>query len=154
MTDLTGENMGFKNIVFDYNGTLATDGKIEERVLDDLKSLSEKYSLFVLTADTFGTASEQMSDFSGEVVIIPEDRTGSKFKEEFIEKLGPDTVCAVGNGNNDRLMLRRASLGIAVLGDEGVAGAALKNAEILVADSRDALNLFLKPRRLKATLRK
>ena len=154
MTDLSGEYMGFENIVFDFNGTLATDGELKEGVIDDLNSLGKKYPLFVLTADTFGTASEQLSKFSGDVVIIPDDRTGSRFKEEFIEKLGADTVCAVGNGSNDRLMLKRASLGIAVLGDEGVASGALNNSEVLVADSRDAIGLLLKPRRLRATLRK
>jgi soluble P-type ATPase len=60
---------------------------------------------------------------------------------------------AIGNGNNDDLILKEAGLGIAVLGDEGMSVSAMRNAEILVKNISDALDLFLKPKRLTATLR-
>jgi len=44
-------------------------------------------------------------------------------------------------------------LGIAVLGDEGLSVSAMKNADIVVKNISDALDLFLKPKRLMATLR-
>jgi soluble P-type ATPase len=59
----------------------------------------------------------------------------------------------MGNGNNDQIILKEACLGIAVLGDEGVSIPAIKNADIAVKDILDGLDLFLKPKRLIATLK-
>lgn len=50
-------------------------------------------------------------------------------------------------------MLREAALGIAVVGREGAACAAVRAAEIVVTRIQDALDLFLMPTRLIATLR-
>jgi soluble P-type ATPase len=49
--------------------------------------------------------------------------------------------------------MMEACLGIAVLGDEGISTSTLKNSDLLVKGISDALNLFLKPKRLIATLR-
>jgi soluble P-type ATPase len=59
----------------------------------------------------------------------------------------------MGNGNNDELILKEAALGIAILGDEGISVTALKQADIMVKNISDALDLLLKPKRLMATLR-
>jgi len=59
----------------------------------------------------------------------------------------------VGNGLNDAGLLRRAALGIAVLGPEGLSRLALLAAEVVVGSVVDALDLLLKPHRLRATLR-
>ena len=50
-------------------------------------------------------------------------------------------------------MLREAALGIAVVGGEGAAAAALREADVVVTDVLAALDLLLNPRRLMATLR-
>jgi len=39
----------------------------------------------------------------------------------FVEEIGFEKTVAIGNGTNDRLMLEKAALGIAVMLDEGVA---------------------------------
>ena len=59
----------------------------------------------------------------------------------------------IGNGRNDRLMLMRAELGIAVILDEGVAVASLQAADIVCQGVVPALELLLNPLRLTATLR-
>jgi soluble P-type ATPase len=59
----------------------------------------------------------------------------------------------IGNGSNDQLILKEAGLAIAVLGDEGVSVSAMKHADVLVKSISDALDLFLKPKRLIATLK-
>lgn len=64
-----------------------------------------------------------------------------------------DTVVAIGNGRNDRLMLEQAAIGIAVLGQEGTAVEALMAADVIVADIFTALDLLQIPLRLVATLR-
>jgi len=62
-------------------------------------------------------------------------------------------VVAVGNGQNDIPMMRSASLGIAVLGPEGLCTELLRVADVVVTSITDALDLLLEPRRLTATLR-
>jgi len=49
--------------------------------------------------------------------------------------------------------LRTAALGIATVQREGAAVEAMRGADIVVHDVRDALDLLLQPRRLVATLR-
>jgi P-type E1-E2 ATPase len=150
--DIPGwENITIDNIVLDLNGTIATDGKISLDVKEKIKALSQKAKVYILTADTQGTAGDESKEIGIELVKIPgEDSKNKKF--EFLKTLNLEKTVAIGNGNNDQLILREAALGIAILGDEGVSGLALKNAEILVKSISDALDLFLKPKRLIATL--
>jgi P-type E1-E2 ATPase len=145
-------NMEIENIVLDLNGTIATDGKISSEVKEKINSLSDKVKIYILTADTQGTASEESSDMGVELLKVSgEDSTEVKLK--VVESLDPTRTVAIGNGNNDHLILKEAALGIAVLGDEGISVSAMKNADVIVRNISDALDLFLKPKRLIATLR-
>ena len=74
-------------------------------------------------------------------------------KDNFIRALGAESVVAIGNGNNDRLMLKQARLGILVIGREGCSVAALQAADIVVTDVNAGLDLLIAPLRCKATLR-
>ena len=86
------------------------------------------------------------------LVILPtEDQDLGK--REYIEALGWERVVAVGNGRNDRLMLKRAALGIAVIGEEGAASETLLAADVVCPNVRAALELLQNPLRLTATLR-
>ena len=145
-------NMEIKNILLDMNGTIAQDGKISPGVKEKINSLSGKVKVYVLTADTQGTASDEIRNLDAELVNLP-GKDSKIGKLEFLKTLEPEMTVAIGNGNNDQLILKEATLTIAVLGDEGVSVSALKNADILVKDISDALDLFLKPKRLIATLR-
>ena len=42
------EDLEIKNIVFDYNGTIAKDGKLIEGVKELINSLAEKADIFIL----------------------------------------------------------------------------------------------------------
>ena len=144
-------NMDIENILLDLNGTLATDGKIPTEVRGRINSLSDKVSIYILTADTQGTADEEIRDLKAKLIKMPgEDSKNGKL--EFIKDLEIERTVAIGNGNNDQLILNEAGLGIAVLGDEGMSVSAMKNADIVVKSIFDALDLFLKPKRLLATL--
>jgi soluble P-type ATPase len=145
-------NMDIENIVLDLNGTIATDGRIPFEVKEKIKPLTEKVKIYVLTADTQGTASEEIQDMKVELIkIAEEDSKRGKF--DLLKTLTPESTVVIGNGNNDELILREAALGIAVLGDEGMSALAVKNADIVVKNISDALDLFLRPKRLIATLR-
>ena len=51
-------NMDTENILLDLNGTLATDVKIPSEVKEKINSLSQKAKIYIITADTQGTAGE------------------------------------------------------------------------------------------------
>ncbi|MBS3918333.1 MAG: hypothetical protein KG012_05550 [Deltaproteobacteria bacterium] len=145
-------NIKIENIVLDLNGTIATDGKIPSEVKEKINSLSKKTKIYILTADTQETASVEISDM--EVVLLKVSEIDStEVKLRVLESLDPTRTIAIGNGNNDHLILKEAALGIAVLGDEGMSVLAMKNADIVVKSISDALDIFLKPKRLIATLR-
>ncbi len=145
-------NIEIENLVLDLNGTIATDGKIPLEVKEKINSLSDKVKIYILTADTQGTASEESSNMGVELLQVSgEDSTEVKLR--VVESLDPTRTVAIGNGNNDHLILKEAALGIAVLGDEGISASAMKNADVIVKNISDALDLFLKPKRLIATLR-
>jgi len=142
-----------EKIIFDLNGTIACDGKLIKGVKEGINRLAEDFEVYILTADTFGTAAELLKELNAELVVI-DDRDGIKFKADFVEKLGRKKVIAVGNGNNDAQMLKNAELGIAVIGPEGTAKGALLGAELISRNINDVFAMILNPQRLKATLRK
>ncbi|MGO0122039.1 HAD family hydrolase [Desulfothermobacter acidiphilus] len=140
------------HLVLDYNGTLACDGELLPGVVERLNALGEKLTIHILTADTFGTATEKCRAIQAKLIVLRQPFTGPE-KEKCVEGLGATQTVAVGNGANDVLMLRRAILGIAVLGPEGLAGELVQAADVLVRDINEALDLLLKPKRVVATLR-
>ncbi len=144
--------LNLENLVLDYNGTLAQDGILLPGVADALNALAEQLKIHVITADTFGSSSQQLEGLPCQRIVIPtESQDLDKLK--YVLALGPETVVAVGNGRNDWLMLKEAALGIAVIQQEGAARMTLDAATVVSTDIVAALSLFLKPQRLVATLR-
>jgi soluble P-type ATPase len=148
---------GFKDLrltylVLDYNGTLACDGHPLEGVQERLERLSASLDLVILTADTFGMVKGQTAGWPCRVEVIPGGGE-AEAKLKCIRDLGASRTAAVGNGRNDRLMLKEAALGIVVLQSEGAAADAMAAADLAAPDIRAALDLLLVPRRLKASLR-
>ena len=141
-----------EHLVLDYNGTLALDGKLLAGVKERLIKLAEMTQIHVITADTFGEATSQLQDIPCRLHILEKNNEDLK-KEKYIKALGSDKVVALGNGNNDRRMLKTATLGIAVIGSEGCAIKSIQTADIVVADVNHGLDLLLNPLRCKATLR-
>jgi soluble P-type ATPase len=74
--DIPGwENLEIENIVLDMNGTVATDGRISQEVKVMIDSLSEKVRIYLLTADTYETADEEIWDKKVELVKIAGEDT-------------------------------------------------------------------------------
>lgn len=142
-----------EHVVLDFNGTFACDGRILPGVAERLNALANDLDVHILTADTFGTAQEACRGIKGKIVVLREAVTGPE-KASYVEKLGAASTVAIGNGANDVPMLRRAALGVVVLGPEGTAVEAVQAADVLVRDVNDALDLLLHPKRLVATLRR
>jgi soluble P-type ATPase len=145
-------SMEVENLVLDLNGTLATDGKISPEVKKKISSLAGHVKVYVVTADTQGTAMEEIREMKVELIRI-EGKDSKEGKFNFVKSLDLEKTIAMGNGNNDELILKEAALGIAILGEEGISVTALKQADIMAKNISDALDLLLKPKRLMATLR-
>ncbi|MGM0472141.1 MAG: HAD family hydrolase [Bacillota bacterium] len=147
------KSLTVNNLVLDYNGTLACGGSLIKGVKSRIEDLADELNIYVLTADTFGTVEANFKDLPAEIVIVNSEN-GTADKVNFIEKLGAESVIAIGNGNNDSLMLKRASLGIALIGAEGLAIESLLNSDLLINNICDGLDILLDPNRLIASLRK
>ncbi len=141
-----------KNIVLDYNGTIAKDGILQTAVKELLPLLANKYYIYVITADTFGSVHKELESFDVEVKVLT-SKNHTQEKATFVKSLQSENTVAVGNGNNDALMLREAEIGIAIMGDEGCATQTLRESDIVCKTIQDALELFLHPKRIIATLR-
>jgi soluble P-type ATPase len=151
--DIPGFGMvRLEHLVSDFTGTLSVDGKLLPGVKDRLNKVSQIMKVHILTADTFGMAKEELKNVNC-VVHILEGVGHDVRKEIYINKIGPERVIALGNGNNDRKMLKAARIGVAVCLNEGCATDAVKSGDILVTSATDAFDLLLNPNRLKATLR-
>jgi P-type E1-E2 ATPase len=140
------------HLVLDFNGTIAVDGRLLPGVRRRLTQLAERTRLHVITADTFGKARSQLKSLRCELVVLT-DKSQDRAKAAYVRRLDASSTACIGNGVNDRLMLRAAALGIAVIQTEGAALASVLAADLIVIDVRDALDLFLKPLRLVAGLR-
>ena len=141
-----------KPLVSDFNGTLSMDGNLLPGVREQLKRIGAMMEVHVLTADTFGKAKEALEGINCEVKIVHGENLDMQ-KEEYVKNLGPESVVAFGNGNNDAKMLKAARIGIAVSESEGCSVAALMAADIQAGSTHEAFGLLLNPERCKSTLR-
>lgn len=141
-----------KFLVLDYNGTLGLDGKLKKGVKEKMDLLSKDLEVHVVTGDTFNTASLYLKDVKCKLAIAPKEGQDA-FKLSYIKLLGKENVVSMGNGRNDVLMLKAATLGIAILGEEGLAKEAILSCDIMVKNILDAFDLLLNTKRLLASLR-
>lgn len=142
-----------KNLVLDFNGTLALDGKLIDGVAELLKEISKRgVALYVITADTNGTVQKECEGLPLSVQVY-DNSTVAQDKRRLVQKLGARNTASIGNGRNDGEMFSASAVSVAVIGREGAFVKSALKADILVNNILDALELFLKDNRLKATLR-
>ncbi|MCF6245900.1 MAG: ATPase P [Desulfobacula sp.] len=144
--------INIEHVIFDYNGTIAKDGTLIKGVKQGIAQFSNQVKFHVITADTFGFVEKQLLGVDAVLTIIPKGDQDQK-KLDYINTLGSAHTICVGNGANDRLMLKEACIGIAILGDEGLASSSLLVADLLVKDILDVFAFFQTPERLIASLR-
>lgn len=145
--------MHLHHLVLDFNGTVALEGELLPEVSALLPDLSARYSVHVITSDTFGTVRAQLEGFDVRVTVL-QSNDHTMEKALYLDKLGVQHCIAVGNGSNDARMLKDARLAIAVIGEEGCSIPALTNADIVCNSIGNALELLLSNKRLIATLRR
>ena len=149
---------GFKNgitihhLVLDFNGTLAIDGKLIKGLKKTLNNLSKKVNIHILTGDSHGTAKQELKGIPCKIHLLPKENQ-AKEKEKQVLKLDPSTVISIGNGRNDKLLLKASIIGIIVIQKEGASAETLMAADVVCYDIFSALELLTYPLRLSATLR-
>ena len=139
-------------LICDFNGTLARDGHLIEKARALLPKVADLVDIRVVTGNTFGSAADALRDCPCTLTLLgAQDQ--AKAKLALVETIGAGRIVAIGNGRNDRLMLKAAALGIGVAGDEGIAAEATSACDVVAPSIAEALELLLEPRRLLATLR-
>jgi len=142
-----------EHLVMDVNGTLAVDGQLMDGVAAKISALRKSLTIHLLTADTHGKQAviDQQLDLTAVRIASGGESTQ---KAEYVRKLGSEKVAAIGQGANDSEMLAAARLGICVMSIEGVAKETLLAADLIAPDTLSALELFEKPLRIVASLRR
>ncbi len=138
-------------LISDFTGTLSLDGRLLPGVKEKISAVSKFLEIYVLTADAFGTAKDQLTGIPCKIQTVTGHEL-DKQKELFVKQLGAEKVVAIGNGMNDAKMLKASRLGIAVAGREGCCVASLLAADVCVVNVNYGLDLLLNPKRLQATL--
>jgi P-type E1-E2 ATPase len=146
-------NLQLQHLVSDVNGTLAVDGRLLDGLPRRIRALKDRLAIHLLTADTHGRQAEIDAQLGLQAVRIGPGNESAQ-KADYVKRLGPEAVVAIGQGANDAEMLATAALGICILSTEGTAVEALLSADLLLPDIHTALDLLEKPIRLVASLRK
>ena len=151
---IPGRNeLDIENLLLDYNGTIALDGRLIEGVRERLKVINNLgIDIYVLTADTYGNVVKECEGLPIEVKVF-NDNEARFAKERIVELLGGSLCASIGNGFNDGLMFRKSALSVIVMGNEGCSAEAMGNADIMCKSIEDALDLFVNEKRIIATLR-
>jgi len=139
-------------VVFDYNGTIAVDGKLIDGVRAGMDELSGILEFHVITADTFGLVKSELEGAKCRLAVIPE-KDQAEYKLEYVSKLGLERAFCVGNGRNDRMMVKEARLGAAILQEEGAASETLLASDLVFRNVLDVFSCLKETKRLVASLR-
>ena len=156
MIELTIPGRGelrIEHLVTDVNGTLAIDGQLISGLNKRIASLRDRITVHLLTADTHGRQSLIDEQLNLKAIRIQAGNEAQQ-KAAYVRTLGSVTVAAMGQGANDAAMLKEAALGICVMSQEGAAVETLLAADLVMPNILSAFDLFEKPLRIVASLRK
>lgn len=150
--DIHGQGkLELKTIILDLNGTLSVGGAIPGGVKERLAKLREAgFELILFTGNTRNDADKIADDLG----ITWKLAKNAGDKQDLARQLEPDTCASIGNGLIDLELMQTVRLRIVTLQAEGVHVQTLLKSDILVPTINNALDLFIDPARLIATLRK
>lgn len=137
-------------IILDLNGTVTVGGKIVEGVHERIRKLKDLgFTIIFLTGNTRNNADELAKELGIEWIFADT----AVEKKRAAETFDVDTLVSIGNGHIDEQLMKLARLRIVTLQAEGVHVQTLLHSDIVVPHINDALDLFIDPQRLIATLR-
>lgn len=140
-------------LFIDFEGTLATDGRVHPKAKDKINLLSKRTQIYIFTKGEEKVVGDILKKVKAEVIYLTGEET-SREKLGLLRHLGEIRGVAIGNGVDDVSMMEEAGLSICVIGKEGASGEAIKKADLVVGHIIDALDFLLKPLRQKTTLGK
>ncbi len=140
-------------ILLDFEGTLASDGRVHPKAKDKINLLSRRTKIYILAKGEKGRVEETLRKVRAETIHLTEGEA-SQQKLEILRRLGASKTAAIGNGMDDVLMLEEAGLAICVIGKEGTSAEVITKADVVAMNIVDALDFLLKPLRQRATLGK
>lgn len=146
------EDIVIKNIVFDYNGTIAENGKLIAGVKERINLLAKQANVYILTADTYGTVEKECMNIDCKILTFPKENAGES-KRKTVEKIEASKTICIGNGFNDISMFEESILSIAVIEGEGVSAKLLNKADIVTRSIIEAIDIIISKNMIKATLR-
>jgi soluble P-type ATPase len=147
--------INLKNILFDMNGTIQFNGRVTKKLRREIKKLKSHFNVFLISSDTRGNLDKVALKLGVKSIkISPSGLSEAELKNNELLKLGKEETAAIGNGNNDSMMLKSAILGIAILGKEGLASKTLMNSDLAFSNCLDAIHFLMDEKKVIATLRK
>jgi soluble P-type ATPase len=147
------EPLEIEFIVLDFEGTLATDGRVHPKAKDKINLLAKRTKIYILTTREKEKVDAILRNVNAEIIYL-RDTEASRGKTNLLQQLGADRVVAIGNGTGDGAMIEQAGLGMGVMNREGSSGEVIAKADVVFMSIVDALDFLLKPLRQKATLSK
>jgi soluble P-type ATPase len=138
-------------ILFDFEGTLASDRRVHPKAKDKINLLSKRTKIYILAKEEKERVEEVLKKVKAEIIYLTEGESSQK-KLDLLHQLGATRTVAVGNGADDGPMMGEAVFSLCVIGKEGASSEAAKNADVVFTDILDALDFLLRPLRQKATL--
>lgn len=137
-------------IVLDLNGTLAVKGAIPAGVKERIAKLKDLgFELLLFTGDQRGNAQELCNSLG----ITLKRASNAKEKEDLFLELNYNTTAAIGNARIDSGTFKHAKIAIATLQSEGIHTGILSDVDVIVPSINDALDFFIDPNILAATMR-
>ena len=138
-------------ILFDFEGTLASDRRVHPKAKDKINLLSKRAKIYILTKEEKERVGEVLKKVKVEIVYLTEGESSEK-QMDLLRRLGATRTVVVGNGADDGPLMEEAGFSLCVIGKEGASSGTVKNADVVFTDILDALDFLLKPLRQKATL--
>ena len=143
-----------ENVIFDVNGTIQFDGIVPTKLRKKIKKLKSYFNIFLISADTRGNLDKVALKLGvNSIKISPSGLSEAELKNNELLKLGKEKTVAIGNGNNDHMMIKNAIIGIAILGKEGLASKTLMNSDLAFFNCIDAIHFLMDEKKVLATLR-
>lgn len=144
-----------KNVLFDINGTIQFYGQISKGLIEKFQKIKDIYNVYLISADTRGNLKELANELGVKYIkITPKDITEARAKNYKLEKLGKNETIAIGNGNNDSLMINNALLGITIIGSEGATKKTILNSDLIFTNPIDVLDFLMDDKAIIGTLRR
>ena len=128
-------------------------GGIPESVKERLRYLAQKLEIYVLTADTHGTARKMCEGLPVKIMTFPSDRAMHE-KVRILHELGEIHCVAIGNGRNDILMCQATELSVAIVGKEGACSKLIAVTDVCVTTIEDGLEFIIIAKTINSDLKR